>query len=52
MPLLAIAALAAGTYACRLAGPVFRRQGAPLHADIASGLCNPGQERFDPRPQV
>ena len=35
-----------------LAGPVFRRQGAPLHADVASGLLHLGQERFDPRPEV
>ena len=37
---------------CGPAGPMVGRQTALLHTDIASGLLNPGQQRFDPRPQV
>ncbi len=37
---------------CSPAGAVFGRQAALFHSDVASGLLNPGQERFDPRPQV
>ena len=40
----------------RPAAPVSGRQVARLrphlHTDVASGLLNPGQQRFDPRPQV
>ena len=35
-----------------LVGPVLRPQAASLHPDVAGGLLHPGQERFDPRPQV
>ena len=31
---------------------VVRPLAASLHSDVASGLLHPGQERFDPRPQV
>ena len=40
----------------RPAAPMAGRQAARLrphlHTDVASGLLNPGQQRFDPRPQV
>ena len=31
-------------------GPVHRLLASPLHPDVASGLFDPGQERFNPRP--
>jgi hypothetical protein len=35
-----------------LTGSVFRPDAAALHSDIPSGLLDPGQERFDPRPEA
>ena len=34
------------------AGPVNRNPTATLHPDIPGGLLDPGQERFDPRPEA